>query len=80
VVAGLIKSAGFILVIRVLGRQAQKWARVTRNKTVRAVRPKADNIWQVGPGCYIWLILGLVIHLYYVELWNDCMWCLTSCE
>ena len=40
--------------IRVLGRQAQKWARVTRNKTVRAVRPKADNIWQVGPGRYIW--------------------------
>ncbi|KAB5534151.1 hypothetical protein DKX38_017237 [Salix brachista] len=33
---------------------AHKWARVTRNKTVRAVRPKADNIWQVGPGCYIW--------------------------
>ena len=28
------------------------WARVTRNKTVRAVRPKTDNIWQVGPGCY----------------------------
>ena len=25
-----------------------------RNKTVRAVRPKADNIWQVGPGCYFW--------------------------
>ena len=30
------------------------WARVTRNKTVRAIRPKADNIWQVGPGYYIW--------------------------
>jgi len=52
VVAGLIKSAGCQLVIRVLGCQAQKWAHVTSNKTVRAVRPKADNIWQVGPGCY----------------------------
>jgi hypothetical protein len=51
VVAGLIKSAGCQLVIHVLGRQAQKWARVTRNKTVRAVRPKADNIWQIGSGC-----------------------------
>jgi len=28
------------------------WTRVTRNKTVRAVRPKADNIWQVRPDCY----------------------------
>jgi hypothetical protein len=53
VVAGLIKSAGCQLVIRVLGHQAQMWARVTRNKTVRVVRPKADNIWQVGSGCYI---------------------------
>jgi len=54
VVTGLIKSAGCQLVIRVLGCQAQKWARVTRNKTVRAVRPKTDNIWQVGLSCYIW--------------------------
>jgi hypothetical protein len=53
VVAGLIKSASCQLIIRVLRRQAQIWARVTRNKTVRAVRPKADNIWQVGPGCYM---------------------------
>jgi hypothetical protein len=53
VVASLIKSAGCQLVICVLEREAQKWARVTRNKTVRAVRPKADNIWQVGSGCYI---------------------------
>ena len=30
------------------------WASVTRNKTVREVRPKADNIWQVRSGCYIW--------------------------
>jgi len=52
VVAGLIKSAGCYLVIHVLRRQAQKWAYVTRNKTVSAVRPKADNIWQVGPSCY----------------------------
>jgi hypothetical protein len=44
VVAGLIKSAGCQFVMRVLGRRAQKWAHVTRNKTVRAVRPKADNI------------------------------------
>ena len=43
-VASLIKSAGCQLVICVLERQAQKWARVTRNKTVRAVRPKAKNI------------------------------------
>jgi hypothetical protein len=21
---------------------------------VRVVRPKANNIWQAGPGCYIW--------------------------
>jgi len=32
VVAGLIKSAGYQLVIRVLGRQAQKWARVTKEQ------------------------------------------------
>ena len=53
-VKGLINSAGAKLVIRVLGSQTQKWARVTRDKTVRAVRPKGDNIWQVGAGCYIW--------------------------
>ena len=51
-VAGLIKSVGCQLVIRVLRRQAQKWTCITRNKTVRAVRLKTDNIWQVGPGCY----------------------------
>jgi len=45
VVADFIKSAGCQHVVRVLGRQVQKWARVTRNKTVRAVRPKADNKW-----------------------------------
>jgi hypothetical protein len=45
VVAGLIKSACCQLVLRVLEHQAKKWARVTRNKTVKAVRPKADNIW-----------------------------------
>jgi hypothetical protein len=28
------------------------WTRVTRNKTVRAVRPIADNIRQVRPDCY----------------------------
>jgi len=49
VVAGLIKSAGCQLVIRILGRQAQMWARVTMNKTLR---PKSNNIWQVRPGCY----------------------------
>jgi len=38
--------------MRVLGRQAQMWARVTRNKIVRALRPKADNIWQVGSSYY----------------------------
>jgi len=32
VVAGLIKSAGYQLVIRVLGRQAHKWARVTKEQ------------------------------------------------
>jgi hypothetical protein len=30
------------------------WARVTRNKTMRAIRSKANNIWQVERGCYIW--------------------------
>jgi len=25
---------------------------VDKNKFVRAVRPKEDNIWQVGPGYY----------------------------
>jgi len=44
VVADLIKSGGCQLVIHVLGRQTQKWARVTKNKTVRALRPQADNI------------------------------------
>ena len=28
------------------------WARIIRNKTVIAVRPKVDNIWQVGPSFY----------------------------
>jgi hypothetical protein len=59
VVAGLIKSAGCQLVICILGRQAHKWARITRNETVRAVRPKADNIWQIGPGCYTLALLSL---------------------
>jgi len=49
---GFMSNAGRWPVVRVLGRQAQKWARVTRNKTVRAVRPKTDNIWQVEPGYY----------------------------
>ena len=31
-VAGLIKSAGCQLVIRVLGRQAHKWARFTKKQ------------------------------------------------
>jgi len=52
VVVSLIKSAGCQLVIHVLGRQAQIWARVTMNKIVRTVRPKSNNIWQVGSGCY----------------------------
>jgi len=39
-----IASASCQLVIRVLGRQAQMWARVTMNKTMRTVRSKADNI------------------------------------
>ncbi|KAJ6890032.1 hypothetical protein NC651_023724 [Populus alba x Populus x berolinensis] len=34
--------------------EAQKWARVTRNKIVRALRSKADNIQQVGADYYIW--------------------------
>jgi hypothetical protein len=25
-----------------------------KNKSVRAVRPKPDNMWQVRPGCDIW--------------------------
>jgi hypothetical protein len=43
VVADFIKSAGCQHVVRVLGRQAQKWARITRNKTVRAVKLKAGD-------------------------------------
>jgi hypothetical protein len=39
-----IASASCQLVIRVLGHQAQMWARVTMNKTMRTVRPKANNI------------------------------------
>jgi hypothetical protein len=35
-----------------LGHQAQKWACVTKNKTVRKVRPKTENIQHVGPDCY----------------------------
>jgi hypothetical protein len=49
-----MSSVGHWPVVRVLGRQTQKWARVTRNKTVRAVEPKVDNIQQVRSGCYIW--------------------------
>jgi hypothetical protein len=49
-----MSSAGRLPIIRVLGRQAQKWAHVTKNKTMRAVRPKADNIQHVGLGYYIW--------------------------
>jgi hypothetical protein len=41
-------------VVRVLERQAQKWTRVTRNKTVRAVRSKMNNIRQIRLGYYIW--------------------------
>jgi hypothetical protein len=51
---GFMSSVGHWPVVRVLGRQTQKWARVTRNKTVRAVEPKVDNIQQVRSGCYIW--------------------------
>jgi hypothetical protein len=53
-IVNLIKSADCQLVICVLERQAQMWARIIRNKTVRAVRPKTNNIWRVGPGYYIW--------------------------
>jgi len=28
------------------------WTHVTKNKTVRVVRPKTDNIWQVRSDCY----------------------------
>ena len=51
-VTDLIKSVGCQLIIHVLERQAQMWACITRNKTVRMVKLKTDNIWQVGPGCY----------------------------
>ena len=51
-VADIIKSVGCQLVIHILGRQVQKGDRITRNKTVRVVRPKADNIWQVGLDYY----------------------------
>uniref|UniRef100_A0A6N2KFN2 Leucine-rich repeat-containing N-terminal plant-type domain-containing protein n=1 Tax=Salix viminalis TaxID=40686 RepID=A0A6N2KFN2_SALVM len=42
------------LSLQELSGVAQKWARVTRNNIVKAARPKADNICQVGSGCYIW--------------------------
>ena len=48
VIAGLIKSVGCQLVIRVLGRQAQKWTRVTKNKTVRAESPKQTIYGRLG--------------------------------
>jgi hypothetical protein len=51
-----------------LGCLAQKRARVTRNKTVRAVRPKADNIRQVGLGYYIWYQSRGRL----VLMWGDC--------
>jgi len=47
-----MSSAGRWPVVCVLGRQAQRWARVTKNKIIRTVRPKANNIREVGPGYY----------------------------
>lgn len=41
----LISSAGCWLIKRILKPYV-----VTKNKFVRAVRPKADNGWQVGVG------------------------------
>ena len=56
-------------VICVLGCHAQKWARITRNKTVRALRPKTDNIWQVGPGVTPFQILqGLYFPFVILEI------------
>jgi len=49
---GFMSSAGHWPIVCVLGCQAQKWARITKNKTIRAVRPKVDNIQQVGPDYY----------------------------
>jgi len=48
-VADLISSTSCWLVKRVLGPYM-----VTKNKSVRTVRPKADNIWQVGSAYDIW--------------------------
>jgi hypothetical protein len=45
-----MSSAGRWPVVRVLERQAQKWAHVTRNKTTRTIKLKTNNIWQVEPG------------------------------
>jgi len=54
-----MSSAGLRSVVRILGRQAQKWVCVTRNKTVRAVRRKADNKWQVGPSYFKWRVISV---------------------
>ena len=54
---GFMSSAGRWPVVRFLERQVQKCIRITKNKTVRAVRPKADNIRRVGLGYYIYIVL-----------------------
>lgn len=41
-------------VVRVTTFQCHLMLLLTRNKTVRAVRLKADNILQVGSGYYSW--------------------------
>ena len=56
-----MSGAGHRPVVRVLGHQAQKWAHITMNKTMRAVRPKTDNIRQVGSAITLITYPGLDI-------------------
>ena len=43
-----MSSAGCWPIVRVLGRHAQKWARVTKNKTVRAEGLKRTIYGRLG--------------------------------
>ena len=62
-VVDLIKSASCLLVIRVLGRQTQMWACIIRNKIMRTIRHKANNIWQVRSGCYTCQFSSILNHM-----------------
>jgi len=74
-VVGLISSVGCWLVRHVLGLCV-----VIKNKSMRAVRPKADTIWQVGSGCEKWSttkiesFFGLFIMFFFNSVGLGAIW------